>query len=213
MCASSRSPIPGCAARRIMSRRATRCSSRVTIGCRRTTPVARRGSIRTLDGRRRSWPGMDGHIYVEPEDDGGYRAIIRREDVEEWDQPISRHRPACGSTRAIGSRSGEQLTEGVQEPARGAAHPGARGGAALPAGRSAEGLPLAGCEHPRQAHRDHHPPAAAPCACAAQRRHRHADRRAGRPLRVRGGKRGGRGAGRRAGTRRARAAWASPRPR
>ncbi len=58
---------------------------------------------------------IDGHIYVEPEDDGGYRAIIRREDVEEWITDI----PASARLRVDrGDRVevGEQLTEGSKNP-------------------------------------------------------------------------------------------------
>ncbi|NTV45928.1 MAG: hypothetical protein HGB11_05300, partial [Chlorobiales bacterium] len=58
---------------------------------------------------------MDGNIYIEPEDDGGYRAIIRREDVEEWGVDI----PASARLRVDkGDRVevGEQLTEGSKNP-------------------------------------------------------------------------------------------------
>ena len=75
--------------------------------------------------------------------------------------------PAGGQGRP--RRSGDAAHRGFQEPTRGAAHPGPRDRADVPAGRSAEGLPLAGCEHPRQAHRGDHPPIAAPGARAAQR--------------------------------------------
>jgi len=61
--------------------------------------------------------GMDGHIYIEPEPEGGYRAIIRREDVDERVVDI----PASARLRAgveKGSRVdvGEQLTEGSKDP-------------------------------------------------------------------------------------------------
>ncbi|MCX7671647.1 MAG: DNA-directed RNA polymerase subunit beta', partial [Anaerolineae bacterium] len=58
---------------------------------------------------------LDGHIYIEPEDGGGYRAIIRREDVEEWITDI----PASARLRVDkGDRVevGEQLTEGAKNP-------------------------------------------------------------------------------------------------
>jgi len=58
---------------------------------------------------------MDGHIYIEPEENGGYRAIIRREDVEEWITDI----PASARLRLDkGDRVevGEQLTEGSKNP-------------------------------------------------------------------------------------------------
>ena len=47
------------------------------------TVIARASSPRT-PSRRSILAAIDGHIYIEPEDDGGYRAIVRREDVEEW---------------------------------------------------------------------------------------------------------------------------------
>ena len=59
--------------------------------------------------------GMDGHIYIEPETAGGYRAIIRREDVEEWvtDIPVSaRLRVDKGDRVEVG----EQLSEGSKDP-------------------------------------------------------------------------------------------------
>lgn len=58
---------------------------------------------------------MDGNIYIEPEDDGGYKAVIRREDVEEWSTDI----PASARLRVDkGDRVdvGEQLTEGSKNP-------------------------------------------------------------------------------------------------
>ena len=58
---------------------------------------------------------IDGHIYIEPEEDGGYRAIVRREDVEEWSSAI----PASARLRVDkGDRVdvGEQLTEGSKNP-------------------------------------------------------------------------------------------------
>lgn len=58
---------------------------------------------------------MDGNIYIEPEDDGGYKAIIRREDVEEWgvEIPVSaRLRVDKGDRVEVG----EQLTEGSKNP-------------------------------------------------------------------------------------------------
>jgi DNA-directed RNA polymerase subunit beta' len=58
---------------------------------------------------------LDGHIYIEPEGEGGYRAIIRREDVEEWVTDI----PASARLRVDkGDRVdvGEQLTEGAKNP-------------------------------------------------------------------------------------------------
>jgi DNA-directed RNA polymerase subunit beta' len=58
---------------------------------------------------------IDGHIYIEPETEGGYRAVVRREDVEEWSTTI----PASARLRKDkGDRVdvGEQLTEGSKNP-------------------------------------------------------------------------------------------------
>jgi DNA-directed RNA polymerase subunit beta' len=58
---------------------------------------------------------IDGHIYIEPETDGGYKAVVRREDVEEWSTAI----PASARLRVDkGDRVdvGEQLTEGSKNP-------------------------------------------------------------------------------------------------
>jgi DNA-directed RNA polymerase subunit beta' len=59
--------------------------------------------------------GIDGHIYIEAEEAGGYRAIIRREDTELWETEI----PASARLRVDkGDRVdvGEQLTEGSKDP-------------------------------------------------------------------------------------------------
>ena len=58
---------------------------------------------------------IDGNIYIEPEPDGGYKAVIRREDVEEWETDV----PASARLRADkGDRVdvGAQLTEGSKNP-------------------------------------------------------------------------------------------------
>ncbi len=81
------------------------------------SPIAR--SLATVADGEEPTPdwlaGMDGNIYVEPEPEGGYRATIRREDVEEWVTDI----PASARLRVDkGSRVevGEQLTEGSKDP-------------------------------------------------------------------------------------------------
>jgi DNA-directed RNA polymerase subunit beta' len=73
------------------------------------------GTSGTVPQVRELFAGMDGHIYIEPETAGGYRAIIRREDVEEWGADI----PASARLRVDkGDRVdvGEQLTEGSKDP-------------------------------------------------------------------------------------------------
>jgi DNA-directed RNA polymerase subunit beta' len=58
---------------------------------------------------------IDGNIYIEPEPEGGYKAVVRREDVEEWvtDIPASaRLRVDKGDRVEVGT----QLTEGSKNP-------------------------------------------------------------------------------------------------
>jgi DNA-directed RNA polymerase subunit beta' len=67
------------------------------------------------DGVTEILAGIDGHIYVETEEDGGYRAIIRREDTEQREAEI----PASARLRVDkGDRVdvGEQVTEGSKDP-------------------------------------------------------------------------------------------------
>ena len=78
-----------------------------------TTPVA--AALDPALDPQEILAGLDGHIYIEPEDDGGFRAVIRREDVEEWISDI----PASARLRVDkGDRVevGEQLTEGAKNP-------------------------------------------------------------------------------------------------
>ena len=90
---------------------------------------------------------------------------------------------------------GTQLVAGCGRPEEGPAHPRPACHAEAPGRRGAGGLPLAGCGHPRQAHRGHRAADAAPRDGPRLRRHRPAARRARRawPLRgrePRGGRRG-----------------------
>ncbi len=78
-----------------------------------TTPIA--AALDETTEPQEILAALDGHIYIEPEGDGGYRAIIRREDVEEWVTDI----PASARLRVDkGDRVevGEQLTEGAKNP-------------------------------------------------------------------------------------------------
>jgi DNA-directed RNA polymerase subunit beta' len=78
-----------------------------------TTPIA--AALDPATEPQEILAALDGHIYIEPEDTGGYRAIIRREDVEEWVTDI----PASARLRVDkGDRVevGEQLTEGAKNP-------------------------------------------------------------------------------------------------
>lgn len=58
---------------------------------------------------------MDGNIYIEPEDDGGYKAVIRREDIDQWvtDIPASARLKKDKGDRV---EVGEQITEGSKNP-------------------------------------------------------------------------------------------------
>jgi len=84
------------------------------------TPIARslgqtEGAAEADQAPQEWLAAMDGNIYIEPEPEGGYRATIRREDVEAWETDI----PASARLRADkGSRVdvGEQLTEGSKDP-------------------------------------------------------------------------------------------------
>ncbi len=78
-----------------------------------STPIAQ---ARAVDAETpQLLAAMDGNIYIEPEDDGGFKAIIRREDVDEWVTDI----PASARLKKDkGDRVdvGEQLTEGSKNP-------------------------------------------------------------------------------------------------
>ncbi len=78
-----------------------------------TTPIA--AALEETAEPQEILAALDGHIYIEPEGEGGYRAIIRREDTEEWVTDI----PASARLRVDkGDRVdvGEQLTEGAKNP-------------------------------------------------------------------------------------------------
>ena len=80
-----------------------------------TTPIAAALDRQGATEPQEILAALDGHIYIEPEGEGGYRAIIRREDVEEWVTDI----PASARLRVDkGDRVdvGEQLTEGAKNP-------------------------------------------------------------------------------------------------
>jgi DNA-directed RNA polymerase subunit beta' len=77
------------------------------------TPIA--GALDPVAEPQEFQAGIDGNIYIEPENDGGYRAVVRREDVEEWVTDI----PAAARLRVDkGDRVevGDQLTEGSKNP-------------------------------------------------------------------------------------------------
>ena len=99
--------------------------ARTRTGCRPTRRSP--GRLRPDAEPQEILAAIDGNIYVEPDDDGGYQAIIRREDVEEW---VDRHPglgPPAGRQGRPG-RGGRAAHRRLEEPARGAAHPGPRGG-------------------------------------------------------------------------------------
>ena len=94
--------------------------------------------------------------------------------------------PAAGARRRP-RRGRREAHRGHHRPARAAAHPGPARGPGPPDPGGPGGLPLAGCAHPRQAHRDHHPPDAQAGDGHRLRRDRVPAGRAGRPGAVRVG--------------------------
>ena len=116
--------------------------------------------------------------------------------------------PARQAHQRSRGRSGEggRGTDGrLAEPARLPGRPRRSGAAAVPGQRGAGGLPPAGRDDQRQAHRDHRAPDAAARADRGGRRHRLRGRRAGRQVRVPGGERAGAEPGQAPGHRQARA--------
>jgi DNA-directed RNA polymerase subunit beta' len=78
-----------------------------------TTPIAR--ALRPDVEPQEILAGFDGNIYIDADDDGSIRAIIRREDVEEWvsDIPASARLKVDKGDRV---EVGTQLTEGSKNP-------------------------------------------------------------------------------------------------
>lgn len=78
-----------------------------------TTPIAQ--ALGPDSEPQQLLAAMDGNIYIEPEDDGGYKAVIRREDVDQWvtDIPASARLKKDKGDRV---EVGEQITEGSKNP-------------------------------------------------------------------------------------------------
>ena len=91
---------------------------------------------------------------------GMRKIVIRADDGEtkEYLIPRGKHIAVHEGDRV---KAGEALMDGSPEPARLPGRPRRPGAAALPRERGAGGVPPAGRDHQRQAHRDHRPPDAA----------------------------------------------------
>jgi len=78
-----------------------------------TTPIAR--ALRAELEPQEILAAFDGNIYIDADDEGGYKAVIRREDVEEWvtDIPASARLKVDKGDRV---EVGTQLTEGSKNP-------------------------------------------------------------------------------------------------
>ncbi len=78
-----------------------------------TTPIAR--ALRPELEPQEILAAFDGNIYIDADDEGGYKAVIRREDVEEWvtDIPASARLKVDKGDRV---EVGTQLTEGSKNP-------------------------------------------------------------------------------------------------
>ena len=113
-------------------------------------------------------------LVVTPDDGSDETAVP---DLEACPSAGGRGRPRRGRPDAH---------RGCHQPARRAAHPRSACRPGPPGRRGPEGLQLAGCVDPRQAHRDHHPADAAPCDDHRVRRRGAAAGRARGALEVRG---------------------------
>ena len=143
----------------------------------------------------------------------GMRKIVIRADngeTKEYLIPRGKHISVHEGDRV---KAGEALMDGSPEPARLPRRPRRPRAAAVPRERGAGGLPPAGRDDQRQAHRDHRAPDAAARAHRGGRRHRLRGRRARRQVRVPGGERPGAGARASARPPPSRCSSASPRPR
>ncbi len=115
--------------------------------CRRTDPD--RGLGQVLQDHHRAGRRLGGDRVRQAAQDAAARHDHRRR----FGASAGRRRHRPGRSAAAGRQPGS---------ARGAARDGPPPGAAAPGPRGAERVPLAGCVHPRQAHRGDHPADAAP---------------------------------------------------
>ena len=170
-----------CSPRSRARRRRPRTSRAV---CRASSSSSRRGARRTpaviteIDGTVSPRPDRQGHAQ-------GHHHGRRRRDARVPD-PALHPRQRAGERAGARGRSADRRAD---QPARHPRDPGREGAAAVPGRQDPGGLPLAERRHQRQAHRGHRPPDDAQREDRGGRRHRVPDRRAGRPLPVRGGER------------------------
>ncbi len=68
-----------------------------------------------LPEERELFAGTDGTVFVDQQEDGSYELVVKREEVDDWEQPIP---PSARLRVDKGDRvqSGEQLTEGSKNP-------------------------------------------------------------------------------------------------
>ena len=125
----------------------------------------------------------------------GKRLSLVYEEKEEREYPVAAMaRTLIENGETV--HAGQNLTDGSLNPQDVLRIIGPEAVQTVPRRRGAEGLPLSGREHQRQAHRGDHSPDAAQGEGGHPRRHGLPARRARRPLPLRGGERQGAGRGR-----------------
>ena len=133
---------------------------------------------------------IDGSVSHGPIAKGMRKVIVTGDDGETREYLIPRY-THVNVQEGERVRAGDPLIDGPINPHDVLAILGREGAAALPGRQDPGGLPLAERRDQRQAHRGHRPPDDAQREDRGRRRHRVPDRRAGRPLPLRGRERAG----------------------